>query len=281
MASVYEREFEFKRSDFEFIRDLVGERTGIVLSDHKIDMVYGRLSRRLRQLGINRFADYLAKLKQDDQELIEFTNALTTNLTSFFREPHHFEFLKGTAIPTLLRSRPDKRLRLWSAGCSTGEEPYTIAMTVKESMGVTSATDIKILATDLDSNVVARAKAGIYNVDKVNGVDKNRQQKYFRKGRAEHDGQMKVSTDLQNMITFKQLNLMHDWPMQGPFDIIFCRNVVIYFNKDTQRELFNRYADLLADDGYLFVGHSESLHKVTDRFKLIGKTIYRKSSNHE
>jgi len=281
MASVYEREFEFKKTDFEFIRDLVGERTGIVLSDHKIDMVYGRLSRRLRQLGIQKFADYLAKLQGDDNELIEFTNALTTNLTSFFREPHHFEFLKGKAIPSLLKNRANKRLRLWSAGCSTGEEPYTIAMTVKESMGVTSATDVKILATDLDSNVVARAKAGIYNMDKVNGVDKSRQQKYFRRGRAENDGQMKVSPDLQDMITFKQLNLMHDWPMQGPFDIIFCRNVVIYFNKDTQRELFDRYANLLADDGYLFVGHSESLHKVTNRFQLIGKTIYRKSGGNE
>ncbi|MDH5182075.1 MAG: chemotaxis protein CheR, partial [Gammaproteobacteria bacterium] len=130
---------------------------------------------------------------------------------------------------------------------------------------------------DLDSNVVARAKAGVYSIDKVNGVDQKRQQKFFRKGRGtDHNGQMKVAAELQNMITFKQLNLMHDWPMQGPFDVIFCRNVVIYFNKETQRELFDRYADILADDGYLFVGHSESLHKVTDRFKLIGKTIYHK-----
>lgn len=277
MPSVYEREFEFKRSDFEFIRDLIGDRTGIVLSDHKIDMVYGRLSRRLRQLGLQSFSDYLSRLETNEQELIEFTNALTTNLTSFFREPHHFDYLKSTALPALLRNRPNKRLRIWSAGCSTGEEPYTIAMTAKETAGIHSGIDLKILATDLDSNVVDRAKSGIYSMERVNGVDKNRQQKFFRKGRGgEHAGQIKVAAELQNMITFKQLNLMHEWPMQGPFDVIFCRNVVIYFNKDTQRELFERYANLLADDGYLFVGHSESLHKVSDRFNLIGKTIYHK-----
>lgn len=277
MASVYEREFEFSRSDFEHIRDLVGDRTGIVLSDHKIDMVYGRLSRRLRQLGINKFAEYLSRLEGDEQELIEFTNALTTNLTSFFREPHHFDFLRTIGLSTLLKNRPNKKLRIWSAGCSTGEEPYTIAMTVKEAMASYANWDVKILATDLDSNVVNRAQAGIYAQEKVNGVDQTRIKKWFRKGRGdEHAGQMKVSADLQDMITFKQLNLMHDWPMEGPFDIIFCRNVVIYFNKDTQRELFDRYADYMADDGYLFVGHSESLHKVTERFKLIGKTIYHK-----
>ena len=278
MVSVYEREFEFSRSDFEHIRDLVGERTGIVLSDHKIDMVYGRLSRRLRQLGIQKFTEYLGRLESDEGELVEFTNALTTNLTSFFREPHHFEFLKSTGLPSLLKNRPNKKLRIWSAGCSTGEEPYTIAMTVREAMAAYGNWDIKILATDLDTNVVNRAKAGVYTQEKVNGVDKARLQKWFRKGRGQdHAGQMKVSQDLQDMITFKQLNLMHDWPMAGPFDIIFCRNVVIYFNKETQRELFDRYADYMADDGYLFVGHSESLHKVTERFKLIGKTIYHKA----
>ena len=278
MVSVYEREFEFSRSDFEHIRDLVGERTGIVLSDHKIDMVYGRLSRRLRQLGIQKFAEYLRRLEDDDSELVEFTNALTTNLTSFFREPHHFDFLKSTGLPALLKNRPNKKLRIWSAGCSTGEEPYTIAMTVKEALASYGNWDVKILATDLDTNVVNRAKAGVYTLEKVNGVDKTRLQKWFRKGRGQdHAGQMKVSQDLQDMITFKQLNLMHDWPMAGPFDIIFCRNVVIYFNKETQRELFDRYADYMANDGYLFVGHSESLHKVTERFKLIGKTIYHKA----
>jgi chemotaxis protein methyltransferase CheR len=277
MASVYEREFTFTSNDFEFIRDMVGERTGIVLSDHKVDMVYGRLARRLRQLKLKSFKDYLARLQQDDdQELVEFTNALTTNLTAFFREPHHFEFLGHTGIPELIKKRPNRRLRVWSAGCSTGEEPYTIAITLHEALPSLRDWDVKILATDLDSNVVARAKAGIYDQERVNGISKNRLNRWFRKGRGENSGKVRVASELQQLITFKQLNLMHQWPMKGPFDVIFCRNVVIYFNKETQRVLFDRYADMLAADGYLIVGHSESLHKVTNRFELLGKTIYRK-----
>ncbi len=279
MSSVFERDFAFTRNDFEYIRDLVGERTGIVLSDHKVDMVYGRLVRRLRQLKITSFQEYLSLLedKASNDELTEFTNALTTNLTSFFREPHHFEFLVKTAIPELMKRRPNKRLRIWSAGCSTGEEPYTLAMTLHEAIPNIRSWDVKILATDLDSNVVAKGQAGVYTLDRVNGIEKNRLAKWFKKGRSGQEDKVKVSSDLQQLITFKQLNLMHEWPMKGPFDIIFCRNVVIYFNKDTQRELFDRYADILADDGYLIVGHSESLHKVSDRFGLLGKTIYRKS----
>jgi chemotaxis protein methyltransferase CheR len=277
MPSVYEREFTFTQHDFEFIRDMVGERTGIVLSDHKLDMVYGRLARRLRQLNLKSFEDYLNRLKQDDdQELVEFTNALTTNLTAFFREPHHFEFLANSGLPTLAKHRPNKRLRIWSAGCSTGEEPYTIAMTLHEALPLIRSWDVKVLATDLDSNVVARAKAGIYDKERVNGISKQRLDRWFRKGRGSNNGKVRVSPDLQRLITFKQLNLMHQWPMKGRFDVIICRNVVIYFSKDTQRELFDRYADILADDGYLIVGHSESLHKVTNRFQLLGKTIYKK-----
>ena len=278
MASVYEREFNFTRNDFEYIRSMVGERTGIVLSEHKVDMVYGRLARRLRQLNIKNFKDYLQRLEgDDDQELVEFTNALTTNLTAFFREPHHFEFLIKTGIPELIKQRPDKRLRIWSAGCSTGEEPYTIAITLHEAIPAIRNWDVKILATDLDSNVVARAKAGIYDQERVNGISKDRLQRWFHKGSGSNQGKVRVSPDLQQLITFKQLNLMHQWPIKGPFDIIFCRNVVIYFNKDTQRVLFDRYADMLASDGYLIVGHSESLHKVTDRFQLLGKTVYKKA----
>jgi len=278
MSTVYEREFEFNRKDFEHIRDLVGERTGIVLSDHKITMVYGRLSRRLRQLNITSFSEYL-KLLEDEtgQELVEFTNALTTNLTSFFREPHHFEYLKKTLIPTITKHRPNHRLRIWSAGCSTGEEPYTIGVTLQEAMESSIRNwDVKILATDLDTNVVQKGKSGIYEQERVNGIEDSRLRKWFRKGRDDHAGKVSVSEKIREMITFKQLNLLHEWPMKGPFDIIFCRNVVIYFGKETQRELFNRYADMLANDGYLFIGHSENLHKITDRFQLIGKTIYRK-----
>lgn len=278
MSTVYEREFEFNRKDFENIRDLVGDRTGIVLSDHKITMVYGRLSRRLRQLKIQSFREYLDLLEDESgQELVEFTNALTTNLTSFFREPHHFEYMRSHAVPALLKNRPNHKLRIWSAGCSTGEEPYTIGITMHEAMAnYIRNWDVKILATDLDTNVVQKGKNGIYEEERVNGIEANRLKKWFRKGRDENEGKVSVSEKIRELITFKQLNLLHDWPMRGPLDIIFCRNVVIYFGKDTQRELFNRYADLLADDGYLFIGHSENLHKICDRFQLIGKTIYRK-----
>jgi chemotaxis protein methyltransferase CheR len=277
MAAQYEREFDFTRRDFEFIRQLVGERTGIVLSDHKVDMVYGRLARRLRQLKLSSFRDYLSRLESDDdQELVEFTNALTTNLTAFFREPHHFDYLAQQALPALVRQRPDRRLRVWSAGCSTGEEPYSIAVTLQEALPNISRWDVRILATDLDSSVVQKAHAGIYDGTRLNGIGDERWKRWFQRGHGSNAGKVRVSAQLQRLITFKQLNLMHQWPMKGPFDVLFCRNVIIYFNKDTQRILFDRFADILADDGYLFVGHSETLHKVTDRFQLIEKTVYRK-----
>ncbi len=272
-SGVYEREFEFTRKDFEYIRDMVGERTGIVLSDHKENMVYGRLTRRIRQLRLGSFREYIDLLQEGDgEELIEFTNALTTNLTAFFREPHHFDYLAETVMPFLLSKRNNRRLRIWSAGCSTGEEPYTLAMVLMESIQNIGGWDVKILATDLDSNVVAKGKAGIYSAERITGISKARQAKWFRKDTT--SGQVVVDDALRNLITFKQLNLLHPWPMKGPFDVIFCRNVIIYFNKDTQSKLFDRYANMLAPDGYLFVGHSETLHKVTDRFRLLGKTIY-------
>lgn len=274
-----EKEFTLSDRNFGFIRDLVGERTGIVLSDLKRDMTYGRLVRRLRELKLSSFDEYCALLKSgDEDELINLTNAITTNLTSFFREPHHFEFLSQELLPKLLASKADRRLRIWSAGCSSGEEPYTIAMTILESVPQIRNWDIRILATDLDYNMVSRAASGIYTEERVNGIDARRQKRWFRRGRGENAGMVRVSPELQNLITFKQLNLLHEWPMKGPFDIIFCRNVVIYFNKETQRELFSRYADIMTPDGHLFIGHSESLYKVSDRFELLGRTIYRRRS---
>lgn len=271
------RDFHFTDKDFNFIRALVAEKTGIVLSDAKRDLVYGRLSRRLRQLGIKRFADYCRLLQDgDEDEMVQFTNAITTNLTSFFREAHHFDYLGATLLPTLEKEKPNRKIRIWSAGCSTGEEPYSISMTIKEKCPRLAGWDLKILATDLDSNVLAKAQAGIYEHSRVEDLSRERLRRWFRKGRGVNEGSAKVSAELQELITFRQLNLMQEWPMQGPFDVIFCRNVVIYFDKATQRTLFNRYADLLVDGGHLFVGHSESLFKVTDRFELIGKTVYRK-----
>ena len=270
------REFVFTDKDFETIRRIVGERTGIMLADGKRDMVYGRLARRLRALGLSRFDEYCRIVADgsDQAELSELVNAITTNLTAFFRENHHFEFLANTLLPELIRKKPEKRMRIWSAGCSSGEEPYSIAMVVKEV--VPSNWDVKILATDLDSNMVARAKNGVYEEKRVSGIGKQRLKRWVMKGGGQNDGMIRMSDDLRNIITFKQLNLMNRWPMKGPFDFIFCRNVVIYFSKDTQRVLFNRFADMLPDQAYMFIGHSESMFNVCDRFKLIGKTIYRK-----
>ena len=276
-GNALQRDFHFTDKDFTFIRALVAEKTGIVMTEAKRDLVYGRLSRRLRHLGIPRFSDYCRLLEAgDEDELVQFVNAITTNLTSFFREAHHFDYLGGSLLPRLEKENAGRRLRIWSAGCSTGEEPYSIAMTLREQCPRLAGRDVKILATDLDSNVLARAAAGVYDQARVEDLPRERLRRWFRKGRGGNAGTVKVSTDLRDLITFRQLNLMGSWPMKGAFDIIFCRNVVIYFDKPTQRTLFNRYADLLVEGGHLFVGHSESLFKVTDRFELIGKTVYRK-----
>lgn len=275
-----ERDFHFTDRDFKYIKDLVRDTSGIVLSEIKRDMVYGRLSRRLRQLGLDRFSDYCEILKSgDSDELRSFTNALTTNLTAFFRENHHFEF-----IHDLLAQRRNiagkNRIRIWSAGCSTGEEPYSIAMMVREALGNCTGLDVKILATDLDTNVLSHGERGVYDVERVASMPQERVERWFKRGKGKNDGYVMVAPELRELITFKQLNLMHPWPMRGPFDLIFCRNVVIYFDKPTQKILFDRFADILSDTGHLFLGHSETMFKVSTRFDLVGKTIYvRNSSN--
>ena len=275
-----DREFEFTDADFERIRQFVSEHTGIVLTEKKKDMVYGRLSKRIRRGGFDSYSAFIDALDEGNEEERDFMiNAITTNLTAFFRENHHFEFLKNTVIPNLAKKKGDnKHLRVWSAGCSTGEEPYSIAITLKESLPDFVDWDAKILATDLDANVIAHGKAGIYRHDRIEGLDERRIKRWFKRGSGDNADMVKVSAELQKMITFKRLNLLHEWPMSGPFDLMFCRNVVIYFDKDTQRVLFDRYADILAPDAHLFIGHSETLFKVSTRFDSLGQTIYRKNA---
>lgn len=269
-------EYDFREEHFKYIRELVLESSGIVLSDIKRDMVYGRLVRRLRALNIKTFSEYLKIIKNgDSEELEEFTNSITTNLTSFFREKHHFEFIKNKVIPELISAR-QRKIRFWSAGCSTGEEPYSLAITLADQLPRLMGADVKILATDLDSQVVATAREGIYSRDRIQGLPKAICSKWFTSSLGNNKETVQVASKLQGLITFNQLNLMHKWPMKGSFDVIFCRNVVIYFNKDTQKILFDRYANYLNTGGYLIVGHSESLHGVTSRFKLLGNTIYQK-----
>jgi chemotaxis protein methyltransferase CheR len=277
-ANESEREFEFSDADFESIRERVYSHAGISLSDAKRNLVYSRLARRLRRLKLPSFRAYVDYLDANyDAELTEFLNAITTNLTSFFRERHHFEILRRDVLPEIMGVKHDRRIRIWSAGCSTGEEPYSLAMTVRDAIPAGAGWDARILATDLDTNVLQTASAGIYEEERVRQLPQATLRRWFHRGRGANAGRVRVAEELRALITFNRLNLMGAWPMKGPFDVIFCRNVVIYFDKDTQRRLFERYANLLAPHGYLFVGHSETLYKVTDRFELIGQTVYRKS----
>ena len=194
-------------------------------------------------------------------------------MTSFFRENHHFEYLAQTVVPDLQRRNAGtRRIRIWSAGCSTGEEPYSIAMTVLEALGERSDWDVKILATDIDSNVVATAAAGVYPEHRQQGINEARRKRWFT---ADRGGPVQAKSAVRDIIRFAQLNLMGDWPFKGPFDAIFCRNVAIYFDKASQGRLFHRYADVLANHGRLFIGHSETMFSTCDRFDLIGHTTYR------
>lgn len=271
------REFEFSIAQFEHLRRLVKVNTGINLSEGKYDMVYGRLARRLRVLELRNFAEYLDYVEHGhSDELPELINAITTNLTSFFRERHHFDFLKNSALPDIAARSRSKRLRIWSAGCSTGEEPYSIAITLQGSEVTNSPWDTKILATDLDSNCVAHGRHAVYRPDRFNGLDSGIVKRWFEPAPQDGREMYRAKSPLREMVTYKQLNLLNDWPMHGPFDVIFCRNVVIYFDKETQRQLFDRYANILAPGGYLFIGHSETLFKVSERFESLGNTVYRK-----
>jgi chemotaxis protein methyltransferase CheR len=253
------------------------DTAGIVLSEKKRAFIQGRLGRRLRVLGLSDFAAYCRLLEgpAGADERGNLINAVTTNHTSFFREPHHFDYLSKTVLPSVVGAERggSGRLRIWSAGCSTGEEPYTIAITLREQHSLLRGWDVKILATDLDTNVVSRAAAGIYDAERMATIPKSLRMKYFTDL---DDGSAEVTDELSSMITFAPLNLLKDWPMKGPFDVIFCRNVVIYFDKPTQRRLFDRYAELLKPGGRMFIGHSESLMNVTDRFELVGRTAYRR-----
>ncbi|MEJ6476035.1 CheR family methyltransferase [Pseudoalteromonas piscicida] len=273
------REFLLTDKDFSEISARVYDVCGIVLGPHKKEMVYSRLARRIRANGLHSFAEYLSFLEDNqDAEFSHFINAITTNLTSFFRENHHFEFLAKKIVPEIVaRHKQDKRVRIWSAGCSTGEEPYSIAMTIASAFP--SDWDIKVLATDLDSNVLSKASIGEYTANNVTGLDEEKLKKWFLRSA---DGALyRVKPKLQSFIHFKRLNLLEPWPMKGPFDVIFCRNVLIYFDKETKDKLFQQYHNLLVPNGYLLIGHSETMGKEHLEFKNLGKTIYQKGQLNE
>jgi chemotaxis protein methyltransferase CheR len=276
---VIEREFEFTQEDFNFLRKLVNDRTGIVVADEKIDMFYSRLARRVRKIGLSSFKEYcdVIKSEEDGVEATQLINAITTNLTSFFRESYHFEFLSDSLVPELLkRDSKGKILRIWSAGCSTGEEPYSIAITLNRSVLLSKGWNIEILATDIDSNVLEQGAAGVYSMDQVKPIPEKYVKSGFLKGKGGRFGKVRIKPDVRNMVRFSQLNLNSKWSLPEPVDVVFCRNVIIYFDKESKKALVDRIAENLNPGGYLFIGHSESLFRVSDRFELVGKTIYRK-----
>lgn len=269
------REFEFSNEHFAKVKSDLYEYAGIVLADHKKDMAYNRLVRRLRSLEIVSFDDYFYYIDTNPREFSEFINALTTNLSAFFRERHHFDFIKTVIVPKIQQTG-QREIRIWSAGCSSGEEAYSIAIALAQELADSKHINVEILATDIDSSVLKAAQLGVYDMDRVSELGTDVLHRYFLKGVGSRAGKVQVIDEIKKMVSFKHLNLIHKWPIEGLFDVIFCRNVMIYFNRETQQELVLNFYDYLKMNGYLFVGHSEALsHHETD-FTLIGKTIYQK-----
>jgi chemotaxis protein methyltransferase CheR len=270
IAPLEQREFEFTEKDFAAIRALIHEDAGIALNESKREMVYSRLSRRLRTLGLRRFSDYIARVTgEDDEERQVFINALTTNLTAFFREPHHF-----TMLADYLRyKRIEPPLTLWCAAASTGEEPYSIAMTLAELFGFEA--DVRIIASDIDTEALAAAQQGVYAMERLQSLPSFSVKRFFLRGTGKNAGFARVRPELRAMVHFQQLNLLEDsWDVAPGLFAIFCRNVMIYFDKPTQYKILQRFAPLLRPDGLLFVGHSESLFHAADLFRMRERTVY-------
>ncbi|MDP8566996.1 CheR family methyltransferase [Methylophilus aquaticus] len=274
------REFTFTKDDFVRIKGLIYKHAGISLSDAKTDMVYSRIGRRLRALDMHNFKHYLDALEsnQHSDEWQAFTNALTTNLTSFFREEHHFPIL-AEHLAKLAAHKLSKPIRIWCSAASTGEEPYSIAITACEAFNSLKP-PVEIIATDIDTNVLATAAAGIYPVDRVKKTSESRVHHYFERGTGKQEGMVRVKRAVRELISFRQLNLLdQQWPFNDGFDVIFCRNVMIYFDKPTQGKIIDKFATLMHPDSLLFAGHSENFLYVSDHLQLLGKTVYKLKTN--
>ncbi len=270
-----EGEFLFTEDDFKKIAQILHSHAGIALAEGKAALVYSRLAKRLRSLGLRSFREYCALVedKQGVDERQAMMAALTTNVTRYFREPHHFDHLRDVVMPKLVdRARRGGRIRLWSAACSNGQEPYSMAITVLQALPEAANLDVKILATDIDPNMVAEGRAGIYREDAVTPVPLDLRRKWFKKAAS---GAWEVADELRTLVSFKELNLIGDWPMKGKFDVIFCRNVVIYFDEPTQERIWSRFAPLLEPGGTLYIGHSERVSGPgASLFETTGLTTY-------
>lgn len=270
MNNEHGREFEFTEQDFQRIRKLIRDYAGISLGDSKQELVYSRLARRLRATSSRTFAEYLDRLQHGSEaEWEAFTNALTTNLTSFFREPHHFPILAEH-----LRKLPhDHTITLWCSACSTGEEAYSMAITAVETLG--SERPVHIIASDLDTGVLQTARAGRYKAESVARMPPQQVDRFFTRGSGGDAGYVQVKPELMRLIDFRRFNLLDPgWPIHAPLDAIFCRNVMIYFDKETQLAVLKKFAPLLRQDGLLFAGHSESFYHAASLFRLRGNTVY-------
>lgn len=264
-----DKEFAYDRRDFEAVRTKIRALTGINLADSKDSMVYSRLSRRIRALRLSTFADYLRYLDKNSEETEHFINALTTNLTSFFREAHHFERLKQ-----YLHTHPGS-LTIWCAACSSGEEAYSIAMTCVEARN-SFDTKIRILASDIDSNMLNTARRGVYPIGQVEKMAIARRKQFFHKGKGANDGKVKVIRELTHMIEFFQQNLLDaTWKIDDKLDIIFCRNVMIYFDKPTQLQIVEKMVRLMKPQGLYFAGHSENFSHISKLLRPLGQTVYQ------
>lgn len=271
--------YRISDKEFQLFRDIIFRETGIHMSDRKRNLVVARLSKRLRALNLSSFSEYYQFLSESSDagnELINLINRVTTNKTDFFRERHHFDFLHSEVLPSYIeaaRRGRERRLRIWSAGCSSGEEPYSIAMTVSEALQNERGWDAKILATDLDTEILIRASRGLYSSQQVTPIPMSYITKYLVRTSEGYE----AGPQIKHMVAFRKLNLMDQYfPMKRPFDIIFCRNVMIYFNEDTKADLVGRFHMHLKDDGYMFIGHSESLMHMKHLFKFLKHTVYKK-----
>lgn len=271
------REFAFTDADFDALRSRVLDDSGIHLADSKRDLVYNRVTRRLRALGLDSFSAYRTLLAHDDgREGAALRNAITTNLTAFWREAHHFDELRDRLLVPWAQGGARGRVRIWSAGCSSGEEPYTIAMTIAECVPRWQHRDVRILATDIDSTVIAQAQAACYTKAQVDRVPPAALERHFTRVSKGGSTHYRLRESLAALVTLRQLNLTRELPMRGPFAAIFCRNVAIYFERELQRRMYARFARLQRPGDLLFVGHSESLYRLADEYELIGKTVYRR-----
>lgn len=275
---IHEGEYTLTRRNFEQIAATLRAESGIALVEAKATLVYSRLAKRLRKLGLGSFDEYCTFVETEEgaAERVEMLAALTTNVTRFFREPHHFDHLRQRLLPPLVEAaRAGGRVRLWSSACSTGEEPYSMALTLLDLMPDAARYDVRILATDIDPKVVATARAGVYRNESVSPIPAGTRERWLTKRRGAETAWV-VKDEVKTLITFRELNLIGDWPMKGRFDAIFCRNVVIYFEEKTQMLIWTRFRDRLAPEGRLYIGHSERCDApgyVSD-----GLTIYRLST---